>query len=87
MQGLHADLSFIIGAFHRILCNTSAGATSSCILQLLTVLAELLLLQYPVSFLRRVVSRFCARGVSEARQATWIVCAPVLLSMLRAVAM
>jgi hypothetical protein len=76
----------ILGAFNRVLSNTSSsGATSSCILQLLTYLAELLLLQYPVPFLRRVVNRFFPRGLSEARQATWQVCAPVLLHMLRSV--
>jgi hypothetical protein len=80
-------LGVILGAFNRILCNTSSGATFSCILQLLTVLAELLLLQYPVSFLRRAVNRFFPRSLSEARQITWEVCAPVLLHMLRAVTM
>ena len=76
----------ILWAFNRVLSNTSSsGATSSCILQLLTYLAELLLLQYPVPFLRRVVNRFFPRGLSEARQATWQVCAPVLLHMLRSV--
>jgi hypothetical protein len=46
-------------------------------------LAELLLLQYPVSVSERVVQRFCPRSLSGNQQAVWAVCAPLLLCMLR----
>jgi hypothetical protein len=73
----------ILGTFYRILSNTSEGATLASAQQLALSLAELLLLQYPMSVLRRVVQRFCPRSLSGIQQAVWAVCAPLLLCMLR----
>jgi hypothetical protein len=75
----------ILGTFYRILSNTSEGATLAFAQQLALSLAELLLLQYPVSRLRRVVQRFWPRSLSAVQQTAWAVCAPLLLCMLRAV--
>jgi hypothetical protein len=76
-------MKIILGTFYRILSNTSEGATLASAQQLALSLAELLLLQYPMSVLRRVVQRFCPRSLSGIQQAVWAVCAPLLLCMLR----
>jgi hypothetical protein len=65
-----------LGTFQRILTYTSEGATLASAQQLVLSLAELLLLQYPVSLLRRVVRLICPRSLSDTQQAVWAVCEP-----------
>jgi hypothetical protein len=76
-------IGVIVGTFHRVLTNTTAGHPVDCLSACLGYVVELLQLGYPAWVLRQAVRRVRTQHLDRARQCTWDLCCHGIVLVLR----